>query len=69
MVLRKCRNSITSLSKWYYEGFEIILRKLRKIFEMAFVRNKTKNRSIEIKKESAEIKNQFSKTKTRGQGV
>lgn len=57
MVLRKCRNSITSLSKWYYEGFEIILRKVRKIFEMAFVRNKTKNRSIEIKKESAEIKN------------
>ena len=36
---------------------------------MAFVRNKTKNRSIEIKKESAEIKNQFSKTKTRGKGV
>ena len=30
---------------------------------MAFCENKTKNRSIEIKKESAEIKNQFSKTK------
>ena len=36
ILLRSCRNTITRLSKYHYEAFEILLRNFRKIFEMAF---------------------------------